>query len=185
MTIVADSSTSPTPAGAPSLGVGREANGRRAGFNISSPAQEDWLAIDLTSDAVINITLLTGSLDPPSPLDGSLTFFAPASAAEHSPELAQTGAVQFDDTIEDLAIDVDGTHLLRITGNDGTSGHYELDIDVVASPVDSVSVTPAAATIPIGDSGRFVGRAFDSAGLELIGRGAHWSVDRSPVALGR
>ncbi|MCH7875874.1 MAG: hypothetical protein IH965_11305, partial [Gemmatimonadetes bacterium] len=52
---------------APSLGVGRGANGQYANFNIFPATDEDWFAIDLTTDATLTVDVLTESLPSPPP----------------------------------------------------------------------------------------------------------------------
>ncbi len=77
-------------ASAPSLGVMRGANGTHSEYNIYPTDDEDWFAIDLTTDGTLTVDVLTQSLaspalevaapsagEAPSPLDPYLEIYDP------------------------------------------------------------------------------------------------------------
>ena len=65
---------------APSLGVMRGANGTYSGYNIYPADDQDWLALDLTTDATLTVDVLTASLASPA-----LERAAPSAGAAPSP----------------------------------------------------------------------------------------------------
>ncbi len=137
---------------APSLGVGRGANGQYGNFNIYPATDQDWFAIDLTTDATLTVDVLAESLTSPpsggagaalevisaasgpSPLDPVVDIFDPSLTVIATND--DRDNTTFESRVSDVAIPVDGTYFIRVTSFVGTStvGHYELLINVNATP---------------------------------------------------
>ena len=188
---------------APSLGVGRGANGQYGNYNIYPATDEDWFAIDLTTDATLTVDVLTASLTSPPSAGAAVAVLSTASAASlldpvvdiYDPKLTVIATNDDRDitTVEarlsNIAISADGRYFIRVTSYLGRSvGHYELLINVTAEPVTSVTVVPTTASVfPSSGDGnehtvQLTGRTFDQFGGELFGREALWSSSDDLIA---
>ncbi len=189
--------------GAPSLGVGRGANGQYGNYNIYPATDEDWFAIDLTTDATLTVDVLTESLTSPpsgeaaaavisaasgtsgtsgtSPLDPQVDIYDPSLTVIATNDDRDGTTVE--SRVSDVAIPVDGRYFIRVTSfGQSTVGHYELLINVTAEPVTSVTVDPTTATILPSSTVQLTGRTFDIGGGELFGREAIWSTSDGVIA---
>ncbi len=178
---------------APLLGVGPGANGQYSGYNIFPSFDEDWFAVDLVAGATITVDVLTSSLASPPSETATLARNAENAAPSgldpfleiYDPFLTR---IAFNDDIDlgiiresrvtDVPIPADGRYYIRVTSFDSASvGHYELFINVNATPVATVTVDPPTATITAGGTVQLTGRTFDAFGVELFGREAFWTTD--------
>ncbi|MCH7717205.1 MAG: Ig-like domain-containing protein, partial [Gemmatimonadetes bacterium] len=181
---------------APSLGVGRGANGQYGNFNIYPATDEDWFAIDLTTDATLTVDVLTESLSSPpsgaalevisaasgpSPLDPVVDIYDPSLTVIETNDDRDGTTVE--SRVSDVTIPVDGTYFIRVTSFLGGSvGHYELLITVNAEPVARVQIDPPSAAILPGSTVDLTGRTFDQFDVELFGREAIWSSSDDVIA---
>ncbi len=182
---------------APSFGVGRGANGQYGNYNIYPATDEDWFAIDLTTDATLTVDVLTESLTSPpsgeaappvlsaasgtSPLDPVVDIYDPSLTVIATNDDRVTGTVE--SRVSDVPVPVDGRYFIRVTSfAQSTVGHYELLINVNAEPVTSVTVDPTTASILPSSTVQLTGRTFDQFNVELFGREALWSSSDDLVA---
>jgi adhesin/invasin len=168
------------------LGTVNAATGQYSDFNIYPATDEDWFALDLTTDATLTVEVPSGSLPQPA-----LEVASPegtASPSDLNPYLAifdpglNLIASNAGD-VTDLPISVDGTHYIRVTSSAQSSvGYYELVVTVNAPAVARVEVTPTTATIVPTGQVQLTGQTFDQFDVELFGREAIWSSSDNAIA---
>ena len=179
-------------ASAPSLGVGRSATGQYTDFNIYPATDEDWFALDLTTDATLTVEVLSLSLTQPAVATASAEGTASPSDLDPFLEIFDPGLnliesndddVTVEPRLTDVLISTDGTHYIRVTSwNQESVGHYELIVTVNAEPVATVTVTPSTAQIIPSGQVQLTGHTFDQLGVELFGREAIWSSSDDVIA---
>jgi hypothetical protein len=174
------------------LGTVNAATGTYGDFNIYPATDEDWFALDLTTDATLSVEVLSVSLTQPALELASPEGVASPSDLDPYLEIFDPGinliASNDDDVTEepritDLAISTDGTHYIRVTSwNQASVGHYELNVTVNAPAVARVDVTPPTATIVPTGQVQLTGRTFDQFDVELFDREAIWSSSDDVIA---
>ena len=174
------------------LGTVNTATGQYPDFNIYPGTDEDWFALDLTTDATLSVEVLSVSLTQPALEMASPEGTASPSDLDPVLEIFDPGlnlvASNDDDVTEepritDLPISTDGTHYIRVTSwNQESVGHYELVVTVNAESVATVTVTPPTAQIVPTGQVQLTGHTFDQFDVELFGREAIWSSSDDAIA---
>jgi hypothetical protein len=118
------------------LGVGTGANGTYRGLNILPAIDEDWFAVEVHAGDGVTVGVRSVSLNPPSALDPVVALIDPEGRLVVENDNASAGTSE---ARLQAVVDADGAYFLRVAGVHASAGHYELDVQVVASAASQVA----------------------------------------------
>ncbi len=180
----------PTQLGADSLGFGQDASGTRQQINIAPADDVDWFGIVSCQADSVHAQVRIAGLTPPSNLIPILQI----RSADTLTVLAADTAAAGQDAEVHLRLPVDGRHELRVAGNAGSTGHYELALVVVNRPnntgsacasgtVTTITVEQPATLTSIGATQQLHAVARNATDDEIPGKTFTWSSADTTIAV--